>query len=215
MNNPPAHRTVRTVERGRSQLCSARDVQADRIPLLAVRVWVESGLGCPRSHKSPTRERGNPHDGFGTGAIFCRFGREIRSRPGFYSTACRWRTGLPREHGVMRAGEKRGRSQSCSARRDVQAARIPLLALRAWMERGSHASPTREQDEKSCVPFLDSQQKAPGGSPGTPGVETTPRTHALRLNPQSRFIRRGRRAASASVKGESRPACRRCNKDRR
>jgi hypothetical protein len=28
---------------------------------------------------------------------------------------------------------------------DVQAARIPLLALRAWMKRGSHASPKRER----------------------------------------------------------------------
>jgi len=35
-----------------------------------------------------------------------------------------------------------------------------LLALRAWMERGSHASPTREQDEKSCVPFLDPTRHA-------------------------------------------------------
>ena len=209
MNNPPAHRTVRTVERGRSQLCSARDVQADRIPLLAVRVWVESGLGCPRSHKSPTRERGNPHDGFGTGAIFCRFGREIRSRPGFYSTACRWRTGLPREHGVMRAGEKRGRSQSCSARRDVQAARIPLLALRAWMERGSHASPTREQDEKSCVPFLDSEAR--GLRVWKPPRAPMPCGSTLSLV----FIRRVRWAASASVQAGSRPACRRCNKDRR
>jgi hypothetical protein len=37
-------------------------------------------------------------------------------------------------------------SQSCSAR-DGRAARIPLLALRAWMKRVSHASPKREREE--------------------------------------------------------------------
>jgi hypothetical protein len=34
----------------------------------------------------------------------------------------------------------------------VVAARIPLLALRAWMKRGSHASPQRERGNPYCVP---------------------------------------------------------------
>jgi hypothetical protein len=41
--------------------------------------------------------------------------------------------------------------QACSAW-EVQAARIPLLALRAWMKRASHASPKRERGNAYCGP---------------------------------------------------------------
>ncbi len=42
--------------------------------------------------------------------------------------------------------------------------------------------------------WCDPHQKAPGGSPGTPGVQTTSRTHAMRFNaPRSRRRESGHR----------------------
>ena len=60
--------------------------------------------------------------------------------------------GCRRQHGQagQRASQKRVLTQSCSAR-DVRAARIPLLALRAWMKSDSHASPTRERGNPFCI----------------------------------------------------------------